>query len=118
MHQGNQKPVFVQRSIHCNLMFSIGHPAVISMPRDPFINNFKMYPIFSNEFKTGFNRSFRKVFLQCFVHCSKNRIFKMVMEPSKLTKKKQAIDYEAKVYCYLPVTTYRYRNDDRSVQSL
>ncbi len=39
MNEGDQESVFVERSIHRNLVQSVGHSTVIPMPGNPMVYN-------------------------------------------------------------------------------
>ncbi len=74
VHQGNQKSVFVEGSINRDLMQSVWHSAIITMSRNAMIDDFKMHTIGFDKLKTGFNRSFWKIFLKGGVHIRQTKI--------------------------------------------
>ncbi len=62
MNQGNQKTIFIERSVNRNLMTAPRNFSVIPMTGDPVVNNLQMNPISLDEFKTGVDRPFWKIF--------------------------------------------------------
>lgn len=64
----NQKPVFIERGIHRNLVKPIGHSTIIPMAGNPMVYNLKVHPIGFDQLKTRSHSSFWKVFLKGGFH--------------------------------------------------
>lgn len=64
----NQESIFVERSIDCNQVQSVGQSAVIPVPCNPMIHNFQVHPMGFDQFKTRSHGKLWKIFLKGVVH--------------------------------------------------